>query len=104
MGFTAAFEKSSVSFTNSKDRFDPLPGRQAVLVQNSDPATIYERFVSHLRGQPQTPRAFAGCEPVRQWLDECRLESFGARVARGLYVRMTDEEVEQARRKMDGGE
>ena len=32
VGFTAAFQKGSVSFTNSKDHFDPLPGRQAVLV------------------------------------------------------------------------
>jgi len=104
VGCTAAFEKSSVSFTSSKDHFDPLPGRQAVLVQSADPAAIYERFVFHLRGQRQTPRVFAGCEAVRQWLDECRLESFEARVARRLYVRMTDDEVEQARRKMGRGE
>jgi hypothetical protein len=104
VGFTAAFEKGSVSFTNSKDHFDPLPGRQAVLVQSADPAAIYERFVSYLRSQPQTPRVFGGCEPARQWLDGCRLESFEARVARGLYVRMTDGEVEQARRNMGRGE
>jgi len=103
-GFTAAFEKGSVSFTNSKNRFDPLPGREAVLVQSADPAAIYERFVAYLRSQPQTPRVFGGCEPVRQWLDDCRLESFEARVARGLYVRMTNDEVEQARRKMGRGE
>ena len=104
LGFTAAFDKRSVSFTNSKEHFDPLPGRKAVLVRSPDPAALYERFVSYLHGQPQTPRVFGGCEPVRRWLDDCRLESFEARVARGLYVRMTDDEVEQARRKMGGGE
>jgi hypothetical protein len=98
-GFTAAFETGSLSFTNSKKRFDGLPGRQSVLVQSGDPAVIYQRFVSHLSSQPRRPRDFAGCDAMRQWLDECRLESFEARVARGLYVRMTDEEVAQARQK-----
>jgi hypothetical protein len=100
IGFTAAFESGSVSFTNSKDRFDPLPGRRAVLVRSVDPVRVYDQFVSYLRSRPQTPRVFGGCAPVRQWLDECQLESFDARVARGLYERMTDHEVEEARRKM----
>jgi hypothetical protein len=104
VGFTAALEGGSVSFTNSKDHFDPLPGRQAVLVGSADPAPIYDQFVSHLRSRAQMPRVFAGCAPVRQWLDECRLESFEARVARGLYVRMSDDEVEEARRNMGGGQ
>jgi hypothetical protein len=100
VGFTTAFEAGSLSFTNSKDRFDALPGRQDVLVQSGDPAFIYERFASRLSSHPQTPRVFANCDAVRRWLDDCRLESFEARVARGLFVRMTDEEVEQTRRKM----
>lgn len=100
IGFAAAFEAGSVTFTNSKGHFDALPGRQTMLVQSGDPAFIYERFASHLSKHGQPPRVFANCDAVRQWLDQRRLESFEARVARGLYVRMTDEEVEQARRKI----
>jgi hypothetical protein len=102
VGFTAAFETGSLSFTNSKNRFDPLPGRDSVRVKSSEPAVIYERFLSRLRIQPRTPRIFADCNEVRAWLDECRLEAFEARVARGLYVRMSDAEVAQARRRMGG--
>lgn len=100
VGFTAAFATGSLSFTNSKKRINSLPGRQTVFVQSDDPGKIYERFVSRLRGLPHAPRVFTGCNEVRQWLDACRLESFEAGVARGLYVRMTDGEVEDARRKM----
>jgi hypothetical protein len=103
VGMTAAFETGSLSFTNSRNRFDPLSGREAVLVKADDPAVIYDRFVSYLSRRPQPPRVFAGCDAVRQWLDECRLESFEARVARGLFVRMTDEEVAQARQMMGNG-
>lgn len=100
IGFAAAFDTGSVTFTNSKGHFDALPGRQTVLVHSGDPAFVYERFLSHLSKHSEPPRNFANCDAVRQWLDQCRLESFEARVARGLYVRMTDEEVEQARQKM----
>jgi hypothetical protein len=102
VGFTAAFETGSLSFTNSKNRFDSRPGRDSVVVRSYDPAVIYEQFVSRLRAQPRAPRVFADCNEVRGWLDECRLEAFEAHVARGLYVRMTDAEIVQARRRMDG--
>jgi hypothetical protein len=100
VGFTAVFETGSLSFTNSKDRFDPPPGRQTVLTHSGNPTAIYERFVAHLKNQSRPPRVFAGCDALREWLDECWLESFEARVARGLYVRMTDAEVERARQRM----
>src|SRR5258707_2168798 len=48
VGLTAAFERGSVSFTNSKDHFDPLPGRRSVFVHTADPARIYDQFDSHL--------------------------------------------------------
>jgi hypothetical protein len=99
-GITAAFRRGCVSFTNSKARFDPLPGRIAVFVKSGDPAAIYQRFLSHLSRQSQTPRLFSGCDAVREWLDECRLDSFKAGVERGLYLRLTEDEVEQARSKM----
>jgi hypothetical protein len=100
VGFTVAFETGSLSFINSKKRFDALPSHEVVQVQSSDPALIHSRFGSHLARQARTPRIFANRDEVRRWLDECRLESFEAHVARGLYVRMTDEEVERARQKM----
>jgi hypothetical protein len=100
VGITAVFERQSITFTNSKDHLDPLPGRKAVLVQTADPAVMYEKFACFLASQSEQPRVFAGVEGMRQWLDERRLESFEARVGRGLYVRMTDQEVQQARQKM----
>ena len=35
-----------------------------------------------------------------RWIDEQGREAFDQRVARGLYVKMTDDEIEQARREM----
>jgi hypothetical protein len=100
VGFSAAFRNGSVSFTNSKDRFDTLPGRQTVLVASADPEAVYKQFVSHLMEQPEPPRVFDDCAAVRDWLDACRTEAFEARVARGLFVRMSDAEVQQARIRM----
>lgn len=98
IGFTAAFEKGGVSFVNYKQRYDDLPGRESVLIRSNDPAVIYERFTSHLKTERRQLRVFASCDEARVRLDEATLEAFEARVERGLFVRMSDEEVADAQR------
>jgi hypothetical protein len=100
VAFIVAYENNSVAFTGTKAHFDPIPGHKTVLVKNSDPSVVHDRFLSHVQRKPEAPRTFNDCNALRAWTDENRIKSFEARVARGLFVRMTDEEVEQAQRKM----
>jgi hypothetical protein len=102
ISFTAALEGGSLTFTNTREQFDPLPGRERVLVRSKDPAFIYEQFLAHLQRRAQTVRVFSDCNSALRWIDERSLEAFESHVARGLYAKMSEEEVEEARRSVDG--
>ncbi|HUJ70993.1 MAG TPA: hypothetical protein VLZ30_02035 [Verrucomicrobiae bacterium] len=100
ISFVATFDKGCLTFSNTKEHFDPMPNTKKVLVTSDSPARIYRRFVDCLQREGRRPRVFPSGESALQWLDAASLEAFESRVQRGLFVKMSDEEVEQARGKM----
>ena len=100
IAFTAAFEAGSLSCTNEGPAFDSLPDATIVRIPSSDAAVIYKEFSRLIHERPDKPRTFPSVEAVRQWFDAKQQESFEERVRRGLFVPMTDAEVEVARRRL----
>jgi hypothetical protein len=100
IAFTAVFERGSLSYSNSKSPFDPLPHHEVVRCSTPDVSQLYSKFVEHLNGRPQPPRHFADDQSLRRWFDANQVEVFEAKVRRRLILRMTDAEVETAQRRL----
>jgi hypothetical protein len=61
---------------------------------------MYDKFQKRLSKCSETPRRFPDDDSLRQWFDSKQLRFFEEQVRRGVFVRMTDDEVEVARRKL----
>jgi hypothetical protein len=97
---TAVFEEGSFSCSNGKSPSERLPGQRVVRVASDDVAAMYEMFKKHLANCSGTPRRFPDDDSLRQWFDSNQLRFFEDQVRRGALIRMTDNEVEVARRKL----
>lgn len=100
IAFTAAFGTQSLSYTNNKSPFDSLPQHEVVRVQSNDVRRIYQAFTEHLARRSELPQHFEDDASLRAWFDTNQIEVFEFRVRKGLFVKMTDAEVEAARRKL----
>jgi hypothetical protein len=100
VSFTAYFENGVLSCINNRKTFDTTPDHTVVCTTTDDPAIAYQRFVQALRARRDQPRIFPDFDSLRACSDAELVKQFEARVRRGLYVKMTDAEVEEARRNM----
>jgi hypothetical protein len=94
ISFTAVFEDGgSFSCTNHQQIFDSVGNSKIVRVDSYDVNVIYQRFLEGLQQRKESPRRFPDTESLRQWFDARQMKEFEERVHRGLFVRMTDQEV-----------
>jgi hypothetical protein len=100
IAFTAVFETGTLSYTNNKSPFDGTPEREIVRVASDDVASMCRNFQAHVARRGEVPRSFPDDDSLRQWFDSNQLRFFEDQVRRGVFVRMTDAEVEAARRKL----
>ena len=98
--FTCVFQKASVSCTNNKHSFDPTRGDEVARVISDDVAVIHARFLSLCSRRTQAPRVFPDDASLRAWFDAHQIQAFENRVRRGLFVKMSDQEIEEARREL----
>jgi len=97
--FTAVFPSGPLSCTNNKNAFDPPPGHRVIRIATGSVEAIYDRFLKEVHAFGKPPLNFPDQRSFEQWYDANQLAVFEDRVRRGLFIRMTDAEVEQARRK-----
>jgi hypothetical protein len=100
IAFTAVFQDETFSCTNRQDFLEPIPNHNVVRLQSNDAAFIHEQFVQHLKQRTDSPRHFQDLPSLQAWFDANAREIFEFRVHRGSWVRMSDFEVEVARRKL----
>jgi len=101
IAFTAVFERGTLSFTNNtKTPLGSVPHHDVVRILSCDEAVIYQRFVEHLKCYNEQPRCFPNLQSLQNWFDANATEVFEYRVRRGLFIRMSDDEVAAARRKL----
>jgi hypothetical protein len=100
IAFAAVFQQGTLSYTNDKSPFDPLPQHEIVRHPSDDVGSLYHEFLERLKRRPEAPRRFPDVDSLRRWFDSNQLEVFEDRVQRGLFIKMSDAEVEVARRKL----
>jgi hypothetical protein len=98
--FTAIFNNETLSCTNFKTPFDPLPNHKVIRTESHDVALIHENFAQQLKERTEKPRYFPDLQSLQTWFDSNGLEVFEDRVRRGWFIRMSDYEVMVARRKL----
>jgi hypothetical protein len=92
IAFTAVFEHDSLSYTNGKLTFDPLPEQKVTRISSSEPARLYQMLLQAAGQHGGSPRPFSEQNSLRAWFDERQIKTFQQRVNRGLFVRMADYE------------
>ena len=85
--------------SGSRLSFDPLPRQEVVRIKHDDPVFLFERFRCAVENRGEPPVSFPDTAALHRWTDANELKAFESRVRRGLFVRMSDEEVRQAQRK-----
>lgn len=98
--FTAVFSRGTLSFTNTNIGFDSCSTQTVFRHPGCDATELYQRFLEGIKRRREQPVQFPTLDSLKQWFDLHTREGFEERVRRGLYVRMTDEEVEIASRKL----
>ena len=98
--FTSVFDKAIVSCTNSRRSFDPVKGEKGARVSTDDPALVHAKLISLCRSQKGSPRTFADEPSIRDWFDGYVTRTFQSRASRGLFVKMTEDEIAEARSRM----
>jgi hypothetical protein len=101
IALTAIFKQGCLSYTNSKNRFDPADGDEVIQLNSHDVSSIYQQFLLHVQRRQSQPREFPTLESLRSWFDERQIHRFEERVRRRLFVPMTEKQVEEARRCLD---
>lgn len=100
VAFTVAFEQGSLNYTNNKNAYDPLPLQEVVRLSSASPTPMYQQFLRDISRRVEQPRRFHDLESLKQWFDERQQEAFQQRAERRLFLRMSEEEIEAARRKL----
>ncbi|HWY30497.1 MAG TPA: hypothetical protein VNX46_07080, partial [Candidatus Acidoferrum sp.] len=98
---TAVFEQGCLSFTNSKNRFDPPDRDHVIRLDSYDAGFIYQQFLSHVQRRQDQPREFPTLESLRCWFDDHQASRFEERVRRRLFLPMTEKQVAAAMRRLD---
>lgn len=100
ISFTAAFEDGTLSCNNHIKAFDTAENETVIRLASYDAQFIYKQFLEHVQKKNQTPRQFPDVESLRQWSEARHIQSFEERVNRGLFVRMTEQEVIDAKARL----
>jgi hypothetical protein len=100
IGITAVFAGGTVTYRNNNKHTDPVPAHEVFTVGSDDPGVIYARFLPHLVRRKEPPQVFPDDGSLHRWVDDEQMKRFERLVQRGLFIRMTDEEVAEARRKL----
>ncbi len=101
IAFTAVFEQGCLSYTNSKNRFDPLDQDEVICLDSYNVSFIYQQFLSHVQRRRDQPREFPTLESLRHWFDDLQVKRFEERVSRRLFIPMTEKQVAAARQRLE---
>ena len=99
IAFTAVFPNEVFSCTNHVDFLEPVPNSNVIRLKSDDAGQIHEQFANHLKQRTDSPRHFPDLSSLQAWFDSNMATIFEYRVRRGLWVRMSDFEVEKFRRR-----
>jgi hypothetical protein len=97
VAFTAVFKHLILSHSNGKNPFEAMPQWKIVRHRLDDVGHIYRSFLTHVKSLSETPRRFDSDHALRLWFDSNQQEVFEDRLRRGIFIKMTNVEVEAVR-------
>lgn len=100
IAFTAEINDRIFSCTNVGPTFDSLPSSQVIRMRSNNPREIYSVFSKNLSIFTNTARRFADDASLQSWFDSNQVKVFEHNVQRELYIKMSEAEVEAARRRL----
>jgi hypothetical protein len=101
ISFTSVFQNEVLSCTNNpKSYLNPPPNHTVIRIASNDVALIHGKFIQLLNEKREQPRRFPDLPSLQAWFDSNALKIFEDAVRRGLWVRMSDYEVELTKRKL----
>lgn len=100
VSFTAVYPQQVITHTNNRNPFGILPGHKIVRHGQPNVRAIHSAFLNNLARMAGTPRRFEEVTALREWFDASQIEMHEDRVRRGIFVRMSDGEVEEAKRRL----
>ena len=98
VAFTAVLSQEILSCTNERYHFDPAPGHRVFLCPTRDVRVLHRHFLERVSKGAQLPREFSDTPTLQTWFDSNAVEVFEHHLSRGLYMPVSDAEVELARR------
>jgi hypothetical protein len=101
ISFTAVSPNEVFSCTNMADYLEPIPNHTVLRLKSDDAGFIHEQFIQQLKQRSGAPRQFSDLASLQAWFDANHQEVFEHRVRCGVWVKMSDYEVERARRKRE---
>ncbi len=102
ISITAVFATEAFSYTNQPDFLGPVPNHEVTRIPSDDVAVLFEQFEQRIRQRLDVPRHFPDLRSLQTWFDSTAWNVLEHRVRQGTWVRMSEFEVESARRKMNG--
>jgi hypothetical protein len=100
VAFTAVFQNEILSCTNrTTPADDVLPNHKVIRIETDNVMLLHQKFVEELRQRGDQPRRFDELPSLQAWFNANKIEIFEDKVRRGLWVRMSDYEVEKFRSK-----
>lgn len=100
IGFSSSFGNGVLSYTNQWLSFDGDPKNEVVRLRSYDAEDIHRQFEVHLSRRNETPREFSDVAALREWFDANQISYFERQLQRGLYIRMTDQEIAVAKDRL----
>jgi hypothetical protein len=100
IAFTAVFRREVLICTTCQYYLDPPRHHRVIRYATDDPEFLYQRFLERLKQHPEPPREFPDVHSLQAWFDSNALEVFEHQVQRGLFIQMSEAEVDGARRSL----
>jgi hypothetical protein len=100
ISFVAVFSDGLLNCTNFQSPFDEPPQYEVVRVRSDDVETVYRCFLEHLGRRKETARGFPDDASFCHWFDANQREILDYRVRTGMFVKMSDIEVDAARLRL----
>jgi hypothetical protein len=101
VAFTGCFKSGCLSFTNDKiSPFDSPPGHEVVRRPSDGVAALYSKFLEEVARRTEEPGHFPDDKSLHKWFNLNQLEVFNHRVRSGLFIKMSESEIDDALRRI----
>jgi hypothetical protein len=101
IAFSRIYKDTVVSSSNNKHSFDPANGEEVIRLRSEEVGVLHSALARKCAGKAEASQVFADDATLRAWFDRHQITTFESRVRRGLFVKMTEQEIAAARAQLN---